>query len=158
MTGVSTRDPAVKNAQETRHAKKWTMTTNAVVETASLTKIVVLALRARKPITFKNVAKCAVKFAPEAQFANSNLESGGVLASMGRNTPMASVSTRDNAMKSVGEARHAKKWTMTSSASARSGMSTPTVGVCQVKEIVMETASLTKIVVLTQHACKWVKM
>ena len=83
MASVSTRDPAVKYAQETRHAKKWTMTTNAVVETASLTKIVVLALRARKPITFKNVAKCAVKFAPEAQLANSTLESGGVLASMG---------------------------------------------------------------------------
>ena len=71
---------------------------------------------------------------------------------------MAGVSMRDNAVQSVREARHAKKWTMTSSASARSGMSTPTVGVCQVKEIVMETASLTKIVVLTQHACKWVKI
>ena len=103
MTGVSTRDPAVKNAQETRHAKKWTMTTNAVVETASLTKIVVLALRARKPITFKNVAKCAVKFAPEAPNANSNLEVGGVLAPMGRKTPMASVSMRYAAVKNAQE-------------------------------------------------------
>ena len=97
-----------------------------------------------------------MNFATEAQLANSTLEDGSVLAPMGRNTPMASVST--SAVENAHEARNAKKWTMTSSASARSGISTLTVCVCQVKEIVMETASLTKIVVLTQRACKWVKM
>ena len=97
-----------------------------------------------------------MKFAPEAQLANSNLESGGVLASMGRNTPMASVST--SAVENAQEARHAKKWTMTTSASARRGISTQTVGVCQVKEDVMETASVTKIVVMAHYACKSVKM
>ena len=87
--------------------------------------------------------------------------------------------------KSVREARLAKKWAMASSASARSGMSTPLVpvpmplpmpmpmplmpvpepmpvpvqvGAYQVKEDVMETASVTKIVVMAQHACKSVKM
>merc|ERR1719341_924202 len=139
MASVSTRHRAVKNAQEARHAKKWTMTTNAVIDIASVTKIVVLALRARKPITFKNVAKCAVKFAPEAQLANSNLESGGVLAPMGRKTPMASVSTMYAAVKNAQEARHAKKWTMTTNA-------------------VMETASVTKIVVLALRARKPIAM
>ena len=44
-----------------------------------------------------------MKFAQEAKNANSNLESGGVLAPMGRKNPMAVVSTRYAAVKNAQE-------------------------------------------------------
>ena len=65
-----------------------------------------------------------MKFAPEAQLANSNLESGGVLAPMGRKNPMAVVSTRYAAVKNAQEIWFVKKWTMAPFAPARSGSDT----------------------------------